>query len=337
MADYTQQTGTNGQLIIRDGGVHVQAIISSNYAGMYANGKSWNITVGAGSAAGSFSISGIQQVVVWEGDINDTTNISFTMGATNTQTLGGPTTLNVTITRSSGASVPGAPTAGSNSSITKNSFVHSFGAPGSNGGASINQYQVQVSPNSSFTATTTLTVTSPSAKFTGLSSDTRYYVRARAHNSVGWGPWSSITSIVTLDDLSVPTAPGAGSNDNITQTSFRHVFTAPSNNGGAAIDQYQVQRSTTSDFAATLTLTTSALSATFTGVGAGTHVYVRTRAHNSQGWGPWSAVTQFDLIAGAYVKVAGVQRRAVPYVKVAGEWHLAQPYTKIAGTWRQTT
>lgn len=241
MTDYSTGTGTYGTLILRDNGSTVQAIIRSSYSGTYTYGKSWSITGGV-NVSGTFSIQGAQEVVVWSGTIGSTTTLNFTMGATGTQGLGGPTTLSVTINRTP--------------------------------------------------------------------------------------PPPSTT---------VPGAPGAGSNGSVTQTSFNHSFTGPSSNGGKAIDSYQTQIATNSGFTSgSQTKSTKGSPASFTGLAPGTRYYVRTRAHNANGYGKWSGTTTVDTVAGAYVKVNGAWHKAVPYVKVNGAWKVAQPYVKASGSWKAT-
>lgn len=238
MTDYTKPTGTTGTLIIHDTGTTVQAIIKNTYAGTFTSGKSWSISVGAGSASGTFSISGAQEVVVWSGPVTSTLVVSFTMGATNSAGLGGPTTLSVTINRSS------TPTSG---------------VPG-----------------------------------------------------------------VTLPYPAI---------DQITQTTMRYRFSAGSN-GGAAIDGYQVGYGTASTVQHSVSSTGTSI---LTGLAPGTRYNVWSRAHNKNGWGPWSAVRTATTLTGAYIKVNGVWQPALPYVKVGGVWKVALPYVKKNGVWTQVS
>jgi titin len=65
---------------------------------------------------------------------------------------------------------------------------------------------------------------------------------------------------------------------------------APSNNGGAPIDKYRVQRALSPSGPWTDVALPTTLSYTNTGLMNGTKYYFRIRAHNSAGWSPWSTV-----------------------------------------------
>lgn len=111
-----------------------------------------------------------------------------------------------------GATVPGAPTAVGNASVTQSTASISWTAPGSNGGSAINQYQIQIATDSGFTANVQLfdddNAASPYA-LTGLSPATAYWARVRALNGVGAGAFSSATSFTTLTGTPVITSPVA--------------------------------------------------------------------------------------------------------------------------------
>ena len=85
--------------------------------------------------------------------------------------------------------------------------------------------------------------TAGNAAVTGLTNGTTYYFRVVAHNAVGNSPSSNIVSAVPR--TTAPSAPRR-----LTATSgnrqVRLAWTSPAANGGAAIDRYIVQRSTTS-------------------------------------------------------------------------------------------
>lgn len=85
-----------------------------------------------------------------------------------------------------------------------------------------------------------------------------------------------------------PSAPGRPSVSNVTSGGWRTAWSAPSNNGGASITQYQVQIRDSSG-TVVQTSTTSSRSHTNSGRLGGTAYTVRVRARNSAGWGPWSS------------------------------------------------
>ena len=91
----------------------------------------------------------------------------------------------------SNTSVPGAPTGVSGSATSCSAISVSFSAPASNGGLSIDYYQAISSPGC-FTATGTSPIS-----VTGLSAVTAYTFRVRAHNSKGYGCYSSSSASIT--------------------------------------------------------------------------------------------------------------------------------------------
>jgi hypothetical protein len=91
----------------------------------------------------------------------------------------------------SNTSVPGAPTGVSGTSTSCHSVSVSFSAPASNGGLSIDYYQAISSPGC-FSATGTSPIS-----VSGLSPSTSYTFRVRAHNSKGYGSYSSSSGSVT--------------------------------------------------------------------------------------------------------------------------------------------
>jgi len=91
----------------------------------------------------------------------------------------------------SNTSVPGAPTGVSGSSPTSSSVSVSFSAPSCTGHLTIDYYQAISSPGC-----ITATGTSP-ISVTGLSPSTSYTFRVRAHNSKGYGCYSSSSGSVS--------------------------------------------------------------------------------------------------------------------------------------------
>jgi hypothetical protein len=91
----------------------------------------------------------------------------------------------------SNTSTPGAPTGVSGSATSSSAISVSFSAPSSNGGLTIDYYQAISSPGC-----ITATGTSP-ISVTGLSPSTSYTFRVRAHNSKGYGCYSSSSGSIT--------------------------------------------------------------------------------------------------------------------------------------------
>ena len=96
--------------------------------------------------------------------------------------------------------VPGVPTSVSATATAYNSASVSFTAPACNGGLTIDYYQAISTPGC-FTATGTSPIS-----ITGLSASTSYTFKVRAHNSLGYGSYSSCSSSITT-----PIQPGSQS------------------------------------------------------------------------------------------------------------------------------
>jgi hypothetical protein len=96
----------------------------------------------------------------------------------------------------SNTSVPGAPTSVSGSSPTSSSISVSFSAPACNGHLTIDSYQAISSPGC-----ITASSSSSPISVTGLSPGTSYTFRVRAHNSKGYGCYSSASASVSTTSV----------------------------------------------------------------------------------------------------------------------------------------
>jgi titin len=158
----------------------------------------------------------------------------------------------------------------------------SWTAPGSNGGSAITDYAVEYKTPAAATWSTFAdgTSTTTSATVTGLTNGTAYLFRVAAINSVGIGTYSNE---VTETPRAVPSAPtglaGVPGNVQVALT-----WTAPAANGSAITD-YMVEFKTVA--AATWSTfadgTSTATSATVTGLTNGTAYLFRVKAVNAVG------------------------------------------------------
>ena len=167
-----------------------------------------------------------------------------------------------------------------------------WAAPADDGGAAVDDYDVRYRTGRAAwrslpdgvksTATTTA--------ITGLTNGTAYEVQVRAGNSAGDGPWSASATATPLAAVSAPSAPSAPSLE-AGDGELTVRWTAPSDNGGAAIDDYDVRYRTGRAAWRSLPdgVKSTATTAAITGLTNGTAYEVQVRAGNSAGDGPWSA------------------------------------------------
>jgi hypothetical protein len=154
------------------------------------------------------------------------------------------------------------------------------------GGATIDRYAVQ---RAAAATGPWRTVASPSSstfawKNTGLTNGTRYYYRVRAHNSAGLGTPSTVVSAVPRTHPSAPQSPAAVSGNAALTLSW----TAPASDGGAPINEYEVQYSF-DEVAWTKVSAGTQTQLTVLGLQNGAEYFLRVRAHNVAGWGPASS------------------------------------------------
>jgi hypothetical protein len=166
------------------------------------------------------------------------------------------------------ATAPGVPT-GVSATIGNAQAAVSFTAPANNGGATITSYTVTSSPGG-FTATGS----SSPVTVTGLTNGVAYTFTVVATNSAGSSESSDPSSPVTPS-----TVPGAPTDVSATAGNAQAAvsFTAPANNGGAAITSYTVTSSpggftaTGSSSPITVTGLTNGVAYTFTVIATNTN------------------------------------------------------------------
>jgi hypothetical protein len=326
VTDYTKSTGNTGTMRIRDTDGKIEFWLKAG-SSTYNYQLPWGYTVnGTTDNSNEFRfVTGgdWQKLKTWT--VSTSQTVTFRLKDSGTNGLGGPTTLSASIKR---ATAPDAPAKPGYSSLASTSVNITF-SDGDNNGASIDSRQIGYGTSS---GTPTKTVSSDrSTAITGLTSGTKYYFKARTHNSEGWSPWSANLTLTMLDE---PAAPGVVQLSAITQTTVHAVFADPTSTGGTAITDRQVGYSLTTG-TPTNSVTYSG-GVTITGLKPGTLYYFSSRTKNSVGWSVWSSPKTATTIAGAYVKVAGVWKKAVPYVKVAGVWKVARPWGRQFGYWEES-
>ena len=190
---------------------------------------------------------------------------------------------------------PDAPTSLTATADDQTEIDLSWTAPSNDGGADITGYGIEVSTNGSnwsdLVADTDSTATSYS--HTGLTAGSTRYYRVSAINSAGTSAPSSADS-ATTDSPPAATAPDAPTGLTATadgQTEIDLSWTAPSDDGGAAINGYKIEVSTGGSSWTNLVADTGSTTTSYshTGLTAGTTRHYRVSAINSAGTGPASS------------------------------------------------
>ena len=168
----------------------------------------------------------------------------------------------------------------------------SWSAPTFDGGSRITGYEIEVSSNGGRTWSVEEDDTRSSSTtyaHTGLESGTRWHYRVSAINSEGTGEPSNVASATT--DIGVPRAPTSLSAVTSGESQIRLSWAPPSDDGGAPIIGYRIERSTTGGSPwIELDGNTGSTSTSYTDspLPPGTTRYYRVAAINSQGLGRFS-------------------------------------------------
>jgi len=189
------------------------------------------------------------------------------------------------------ANAPGAPTGLAGTAATT-SVSLAWTAPASDGDSPITDYAVEYGPDTStYTTFTHTPSTVTSQTVAGLAASTEYVFRVAAVNAVGTG---SFTSPITRTTLA-PAVPGAPTGLTATPDGYGYGYvtlewTAPADDGGAAITDYTIQYSSNGGSSWTnYTWGQYGLNENLYGLTVGTEYVFRVAAVNSAGTGPWSA------------------------------------------------
>lgn len=189
---------------------------------------------------------------------------------------------------------PGAPTglalqtvAGSSTQISA-----SWVAPASTGGSAITDYIIEYSSDggANYTLVNDGVNTNLSYTISGLTTNTSYVVRVRAKNAFGESSNSLTASITTL---AVPTAPTGLLLTAVGSTQVNATWSAPSNNGGAVITDYEISYSSNggTNYTTFNDGVSATLAASVTGLTGNTSYIFRVRAINSVGFSSYSSTT----------------------------------------------
>ena len=183
--------------------------------------------------------------------------------------------------------VPGAPGL---TATSGNAVAHLTWTAPSNGGSAITNYNLYRSTSSGTETLLTTLGNVASYDDTAVTNGTTYYYKVSAVNSVGEGPLSTEASATPAapPPPPPPTVPGAPGLTATSGNAVAHLtWTAPSN-GGSAITNYNLYRSTSSGTETLLTTLGNVASYDDTAVTNGTTYYYKVSAVNSVGEGPLS-------------------------------------------------
>ena len=281
----TSVTGTRG-----DSSVVVNWTVPTD------NGGSTITSYTATSSPGSFTcnVTGASTTSCTVTGLTNGTAYTFSVVATNSAGNSTSSTSSASVTP---LTTPGAPTSVSATSNANTQSVITWSSPVSNGGAAITNYLIEYSSNSgsSWTAVSRTASTATSYTLTGLVNGTGYIFRIAAISSAGTGSYSTSSATATPSTTpGAPTSVSATANENAQSTI---TWTAPTSNGGAAIDYYKIQYSPNGStyLDQGVTVDGSATSYVATGLTNGTGQYFKVAAHNASGLGSYSTATLFVI------------------------------------------
>lgn len=193
MVDYRTRTGS-GYLYIRDTGHSVEFYIQAAFAATYINSASWSGWVNGTAVGGGFAYpTGAPFLHIASYPVTTTQDVRFSIAATRTSGLGGPTDFWLHISR---VTVPPAPIALSLDEIGFTSMQFRFSGNGLGGGAFLN-WEASIADNPGFSNERIVT-TSGTNTFQNLTPGLTYWARGRGVNVYGGGPWSNVLSATTL-------------------------------------------------------------------------------------------------------------------------------------------
>ena len=204
-------------------------------------------------------------------------------------------TANATTEDAAAPTVPGAPTGLTATASGTSTIDLDWTEPADNGDASITGYRIEVSSDgtSDWTERVGNTgTTTASYSHTGLSAGATRHYRVSAINSVGTGTASNTANATTDAAATVPGAPTSLSATASGTSTIDLDWTAPVDDGGAAITGYRIEVSPdgTSDWTERVGNTNSTgTTYSHTGLSAGTTRHYRVSAINSVGTGTASS------------------------------------------------
>jgi hypothetical protein len=185
----TYPTGTTGTIHIEDTGswIHIYIEAGQSTTNIGTGGFSWSDPIGSGSSTYSYPAGSGKKLIVSLGPFGagQGGTVNFTLNATGTQGLGGPTSVSFNFSRDT---VPPPPNVIGVDEETHTTLRARFSSAG-DGGSSIIRWELGYGTSSS--SPSTIITASGTQTVSGLDLSTTYYFWARGVNAVGTGSWSS--------------------------------------------------------------------------------------------------------------------------------------------------
>ncbi len=206
------------------------------------------------------------------------------------------------------SSVPGAPTGLQAKAIGQTQIDLMWTAPSNTGGSAITSYRIQQSTDGISFTDLVASTNNANTKYShrGLALGTTRHYRVYASNTNGESANPSNTATATTQGVVAPGAPTGLSVAASGRTILRLSWTAPSNNGGEAVNGYQIEWSAdgTSNWQDVIANTMSTLTTYLDrGLSAATTRHYRVRARNSQGASDPSTVEMGTTVDGTTLTV----------------------------------
>lgn len=178
----------------------------ANRAGAATTGYWIQYKVGAGGTWDTFTVAANTSTTRLITPLSSSTAYYFQIAAKNSIGYGSFSSVFGPVTTGATPTVPETPTAVSASNPTSSSLDVSWTAPANNGGATIIDYKIEKSTDG-ITWVSAATGAASGHTVTGLSASTSYYFRVAARNSVGYGPFSDSSTVVSTSAAPAPSGP----------------------------------------------------------------------------------------------------------------------------------
>jgi len=243
-------------------------------------GSTWAVVSHGASVSRTFNLTGLAPGTAYRARVSAKT--AFGVGIASATTSFRTT-----------STMPGIPVMAAVTNLTSSSVTLNWNLPSTNGGDDITDYKVEFSSNGGATWLVIAHDASAVRNFnvTGLNRATAYRFRVSAINSVGTSAATSPIAVTTLAAL--PASVSALTSSALSANAVTLRWTAPANNGGAALSDYVVETSRDggNTWLPVAHSASTSTSITVNGLAPGTQYLLQVRAKNAAGMGPSSSLS----------------------------------------------